>query len=281
MSSVPFLIMLWSSPTHFSKQNFRSIESTRNSQVLRCLLPALSCWLRWPSFVPSLLWVFPLRASPQVNYLFLPIQREKTLSYSLAGLVAIISSIAGAAGVLFSLLRFVGATMALPSAGTIFAGVATRVARMRVPKIGESVIREILSDSIGRGPRPGGADAGDNNAGPPPYSQATPHEYLLTKLAIEAIVKSWDIPSFNPPGTDAAYWLSRLRDSCEVYGVPLTQRALCATYLMRTDCREAANAAGCHDMTWDQFTTWLLRYDGACVISNVPFMDVDATTRCY
>jgi len=178
-------------------------------------------------------------------------------------LAATIQSIVygGATGGLFSLLQSAGATMVLPSVGTIFAGAATTGAGIGVMREGESTASEILSDSIGHGLGPGGAGGDDDKADPPPYSQANPHEYLLTQRAIEAIIKSWDTSSYNPPGTDAAYWLGRLRESCEVYGVPLTQRALCAMHRMRTDCREAAHAAGCHEMAWDRFATWLLRYD--------------------
>ncbi|KAF9789709.1 hypothetical protein BJ322DRAFT_552634 [Thelephora terrestris] len=133
-------------------------------------------------------------------------------------------------GGLFSLLQSAGATMVLPSVGTI------------------------LSDSIACGPGPGGA-------GPPPYNQVNPDGYLLTLQALQAIVKSWHTPPYNPPGTGAAHWLSRQHHFCEEYGVPVKQQAQCAMHHMGDDCREAAYAAGCHDMSWDRFTTWLLKYD--------------------
>jgi len=128
---------------------------------------------------------------------------------------------------------------------------------------GESVTTDdILSESMARGHPPGGHGDDDKDGGsPPPYNRATPREYLLTPQAVQAIVKSWNTTAYNPPGMDAAGWLVRVRKLCEVYGVPAKQRALCAMHHMRTDCREAARVAGCYDMTWDQFTTWLLRYD--------------------
>ena len=122
---------------------------------------------------------------------------------------------------------------------------------------------ELFSDSIPRGPRPGDGD-GDSDGGPPPYHQSIPQEYLLTDRAVQAIVKSWDITAYNPPGTDAASWLRRVHRLCEAYGVPVTQRALCAMHHMRAECREAAHAAKCYEMTWDQFTKWILKYDGVC-----------------
>ena len=129
---------------------------------------------------------------------------------------------------------------------------------------GESVATgKLLSDLIPHGPHPGGGD--DNgDGGLPPYHQSIPQEYLLTDRAVQAIVKSWDITAYNPPGTDAASWLRRVRKLCEAYGVPVTQQALCAMHHMRAECREAAHAAKCYEMTWDQFTKWILKYDGMC-----------------
>jgi len=168
----------------------------------------------------------------------------------------------GMTGGIFSLLQSAGATMILPSAGTIFAGAATTGAGLAVMN-GESVAAsELLSDSVARSHRPGNGDD-DNDGGPPPYHQTVPQVYLLTPQAVRAIVKSWDITAYNPPGMGVASWLGKVRKLCEAYGVPVTQRALCAMHHMRADCREAARAAGCYDMNWDQFATWLLEYDDA------------------
>jgi len=188
------------------------------------------------------------------------------LKCSLGSVAATIQSIVygGATGGLFSLLQSAGATMVLPSVGTIFAGAAATGAGIAVVN-GETVTTgDLLSDSIARGHHPGGDDDNDkgDDGNPPPYHQTTPLEYLLTPQAIQAIVKSWDITAYNPPGTNAAGWLGRIHRLCEAYGVPVTQRALCAMHRMRADCREAACVAGCYDMMWDQFTVWLLRYNG-------------------
>ena len=182
------------------------------------------------------------------------------LSHSLGSVAATVQSVVygGATGGLFSLLQSAGATMVLPSVGTVVAGAATTGAGIGMMGSGGSATSKTVPDSISRGLRPSG-----DSADPPPYTRADPHEYLLTLRAIEAIVKSWDIPPYNPPETDVTDWLRKLHQICGVYGVPVSQRAQCVMYHMRADCREAAQTAGCHDMTWNQFTAWLRKYDGA------------------
>ena len=203
------------------------------------------------------------------------------LSHSPGSLAVTIQSIVygSATGGLFSLLQSARATMVLPSVGTMFAG-ATKVlqsvgamfvgtARTRA---GIAVLRrvadEILSGPLARGHGPGpGADDGDDDSDPPSYNQAVPREHAFTAEAFQAIVKSWDIDPYNPPKTDAAGWLSKIREFCEVYEVPLTQRTLCAMHHMNADFQEAADAAECYDMAWDEFTMWFLKYDGLYFIS--------------
>jgi len=157
----------------------------------------------------------------------------------------------GATGGLFSLLQSAGATMVLPSVGTVLTGVATTGVGIAAVTSESATID--VADSFTR--------SHHSSKGSP--HQTASQEYLLTPRAIQAIVKSWSIAPYNPPGTNAADWLASVRDLCEVYEVPVTQRARCSMYLMRDDCRKAADAARCHDMTWDQFTAWLLKYDGA------------------
>ena len=145
----------------------------------------------------------------------------------------------GAAGGLFSLLRPAGATTVLSSKGT-----------------SASELLHEAADSVGPGGNPD-----DDNGNPPPY-HALPQEYCLKPQAILAIVKSWDVGTYNPPGTNCTHWLYKIHNHCERYGIPVSQRALCAMHRMRTDCKEAAHAAECYDMTWDGYTAWLHRYDG-------------------
>jgi len=169
----------------------------------------------------------------------------------------------GATGGLFSLLQSAGATMVLPPVGAILAGAATIGAGIAVIRNESATTGKLLSDSIARGHHPGDHNDDDNDdGGPPPYDQTIPQEYLLTPYAIQAIVKLWCITVYNPPGIGAAGWLARVHKHCDQYEVPLKQRALCAMHHMRADCQEAAHAAGCYDMMWNQFTKWLLLYDG-------------------
>jgi hypothetical protein len=90
----------------------------------------------------------------------------------------------------------------------------------------------------------------------------THEEYLLTPHAVLAIVKAWEIETYDPPKTDCASWLGKVHDVCEEYAIPVKQRTCCASHRMREDCREAVLAAGCYNMTWDEFAAWIRRYDG-------------------
>ena len=174
-----------------------------------------------------------------------------------------------------TLLRSVGVTVAfqpaaaatvLPSVGALLtgAGAATTGAGVVVATTngqpGTSISTELLhqaAECVSRDDNPDDDDDGNL----PPYRAAVPEEYLLTPQATLAIVKSWDVWTYNPPGTNCTSWLRKIHKFCERYGIPLTQRAACAMHHMRADCRGAAHAAGCYDMTWDEFTVWLCRYD--------------------
>ena len=189
-----------------------------------------------------------------------------TLIYGLGSIAATIQSIVygGATGGAFSLLQSAGATMVLPSIGAIFTGTVATGAGIAVMK-GETVAtNDILTNSSTRAHRPDGPGGDDDEDSDPPPYQVGPEEYLLTPPAVKAIVRSWIIAPYNPPGTNLGGWLSKVHKLCEQYEIPTTQRALCSMHHMRTDCREAAHAAECYDMTWDQFTAWLSKYDGMC-----------------
>lgn len=106
----------------------------------------------------------------------------------------------------------------------------------------------------------GGNPTGYNNR-VPPHRTAVPEEHLLTPQAVLAIVKSWDVGTYNPPGTNCASWLGKIQALCEQYGIPLTQWAPCAMHHMRADCKEAAYVDGCCNMSWAKFTGWLHQHD--------------------
>jgi len=149
----------------------------------------------------------------------------------------------------------------MSSVGTIFTGTATTGAGVlvaatnskSVTPAGSELLQQVV-ESVIDGEKPG-----DNNGNLPPH-RAT-EEYLLTPRAILAIVKSWDVGTYDPPRTDCSSWLDKVHDISERYGIPPEQRAPCASHHMRADCKEAAHVAGCYNMTWNRFTLWLRQHD--------------------
>ena len=157
------------------------------------------------------------------------------------------------------MLQSAGATMVLPSIGTIFTGAAATgvgVAVAADDHMGASrdELLHNAAESVAQGDD-------DGNGNPPPHRTIIPEEYILTPKAFLAIVKSWAVEAYNPPETDRERWLGKIHSFCERYGVPASQRARCAMHHMRADRKEAARSAGCHDMTWDAFTVWLRWYE--------------------
>ena len=139
-----------------------------------------------------------------------------------------------------------------------------------VDSIGGGTLQQ-AGESIGRG---------DGNGNPPPpYDTTIPEEYLLTHQAILAIVKSWDVGTYNPPGTNCASWLSKIRDLCDQYGIPDAQRAPCAMHHMRADCKKTAHTARCYDMTWEEFTVWLRQHDRELHVLMPPIPRVNVFIR--
>ena len=166
-----------------------------------------------------------------------------------------------------TLLKSAGTTVILPSVGTATTGagvvsagagaVVVATNNQPVNSIGGGTLHQAV-ESIGRDD--------DNGNHPPPYDTAAPEEYLLTHQAILAIVKSWDVGTYNPPGTNCTNWMGKIYNLCDQYGIPDTQRAPCAMHHMRADCKEAAHTARCYDMKWDGFTVWLRQYDRELLI---------------
>ena len=162
----------------------------------------------------------------------------------------------GATGGLFSLLQSAGATMVLPSIGTILTGAAVTGAGAAVAASDERPVNIDIDELLRQAAIPV-----DDEGNPPPHHPTVPEEYLLTPQAILAIVRAWDVGTYNPPGTDFTSWLRRVYRTCVEYGIPAAQRAPCAMHYLRADCREAARTSGCCDMTWEQFAAWLREYD--------------------
>jgi len=172
-------------------------------------------------------------------------------------------------------LQSAGTTAVMPSVGTLLTGAATTGTGILVATTNAqsdaSISSEILqqaAESLADSEKPGDDD---NNGNPPPYRATDPEEYRLTPRAILAIIKSWDVQTYEPPKTNCITWLSDAHSFCEQYGIPIPQRASCAMHHMSADCKEAALDAGCCNMTWDEFTVWLHQYDrrlGVLVFAN-------------
>ena len=149
----------------------------------------------------------------------------------------------------------------MPSIGMIFTGAATTGAGAALantngqPVTSTSELLHQAAVSMADGDNPDGGDNGNL------HRATTPEEHLLTPQAILAIAKSWGVGTYNPPTTNCPGWLGRIRNLCTQYGVPVAQRTPCAMYHMRADCRAAAYAAECYDMTWNDFAEWLRLYD--------------------
>ena len=170
---------------------------------------------------------------------------------------------ASATRVLLASLQSAGTATIMPSIGTILTGAATGTGILVATTNAQSAtstsseILEQAAKSLADSEKPND----DDNGNPPPYRATDPEEYLLAPRAILAIIKSWNVRTYNPPQTNCTTWLSDMHNFCEQYEIPIPQRASCAMHHMSTDCKEAALDAGCCNMTWDEFTVWLRQYD--------------------
>jgi hypothetical protein len=154
-----------------------------------------------------------------------------------------------------------GAATFMPTIGAVLTGATTTGAGLLVASEDTPGSGNLLRQAGERVTKCGKSE-NDESDNPQQYS-ATPREgYLLTPLAVLAIVKGWDIGTYDPLRTDCAKWLDKVRDVCEQYEIPAKQRASCASHHIRADCKEAVLASGCYNMTWDEFAAWLRQYDG-------------------
>ena len=151
------------------------------------------------------------------------------LRWGLGALVPTFKSIVcgGATRELFPLPHSAGATATLPAVGKIFA-VATTTAKLKITReiaagttvtgagamtmrsCGSNATNETLLPVLARTRRPGEVSNDCYGGDLPPYDQAIPKEYILTSKAVRAVIRSWSIGPYNPPGTDAEDWLRRM-----------------------------------------------------------------------
>lgn len=192
-----------------------------------------------------------------------------------AGATTLLQS-AGAA----TLLNSAGTTVVLSSIGTATTGVGvvSAGAGAVVVATNDQPVDSIGGGTLHQAAESIGHDDGHGNP-PPPYDTTVLEEYLLTHHAILAIVKSWDVATYNPPGTKCTNWLGKISNLCDQYGIPDSQRAPCAMHHMRADCKEAAHTAGCYDMKWDGFVVWVLQRDRELQLDAPPGSLPNAFTR--
>ena len=192
--------------------------------------------------------------------------RDSTLKYHIGSAAVNYESIVygSATRVLLASLQSAGTATIMPSIGTILTGAATTGTGILVATTNAqpvtSTSNEILEQAaktLADSEKPDD----DANRDPPPYQAIGPEEVLLAPRAILAIIRSWEVQTYNPTQVNCTTWLSDIHNFCEQYGIPVPQRASCAMHHMGTDCKEAALDAGCCKMTWDEFTVWLRQYD--------------------
>ena len=183
------------------------------------------------------------------------------LIYNIGGAAVSYQSIiyGSATRVLLASLQSAGTTTIMPSIGTILTGAATTGTGILVATTSaqpvtstSSKILQQAAESLVDSEK---LDHDDN------LNATDPEKYLLTPRAILAIMKSWDVQTYNPPRTNCTTWLNDMHNLCEKYEIPIPQRASCGMHHMSADCKEAALGAGCCNMDWDEFTVWLLQYD--------------------
>ena len=91
--------------------------------------------------------------------------------------------------------------------------------------------------------------------------------YQLPDPAIEAILKEWSPEEYNPPNTDIKEWNRTIETLCDTYGIPDTQRALCATRFIKDELKvelekvlsEARAQFG--PTGWAQFANFMVAFD--------------------
>lgn len=171
-------------------------------------------------------------------------------------------------------LQFAGGTVTvIPTVGAVLTGATTTGAGVLVASNdGQPDTSTDTRRLQQAGEQFTNCDKSDDGGNPPRYSVIAHDEYLLTPLAVLAIVKSWGVVTYDPLRTDCARWLDKVHDVCEQYEIPSKQRARCASHHMRADSKEAVLAAGCYNMTWDEFVVWLRQYDGR--LSNLTLLSV-------
>ena len=91
--------------------------------------------------------------------------------------------------------------------------------------------------------------------------------HRLSDPALEAILKEFHPPEYDPPHTDVRGWLRFIESLCDTYGIPDVQRPQCATTFvkgeLRTELEETlARARGAFgSVHWDPFKNFMIEFD--------------------
>ena len=91
--------------------------------------------------------------------------------------------------------------------------------------------------------------------------------HQLSDPAIEAILKDWNSPEYDPPNTDIHEWNRTIETLCDTYGIPDIQRPQCAMRFirsqLRTDLENVLRDAQAQfgPVHWAQFANFMVAFD--------------------
>ena len=100
--------------------------------------------------------------------------------------------------------------------------------------------------------------------------------YQLPDPTIEAILKEWPPTEYNPPNTDIQEWNRTIETLCDTYGIPDSQRVLCAMRFIKNELRvelekvlrEARAQFGPVHLT--QFASFMVAFDRKrCFVADI------------
>ena len=91
--------------------------------------------------------------------------------------------------------------------------------------------------------------------------------YLLSDLALEAILRKWSPQRYDPPRANIQEWIRAIESLSDTYGIPDTQRPQCAAKFIRGDLqadleivlRDARARFG--PIHWDRFADFMIAFD--------------------
>ena len=91
--------------------------------------------------------------------------------------------------------------------------------------------------------------------------------YLLSDLALKAILGEWDPQRYDPPKTNIREWIRAIESLSDTYGIPDTQRPQCAVKFIRAGLRAELETvlkkarASFGPIHWDRFADFMIAFD--------------------